>query len=133
MENKVKVWLSRDKSGGLWLCPSIPLRDEDGGILFCNGSITQLDSSSFPSVKCEDCEPTEAYITLANEQQEQPKHEIDWEQRRYEIVREMIVRKWLSDKIINDGQFPYSKNDDIASAIKYAYRVINKLKNESDA
>ena len=95
MKNKVKVWLARDKSGGLWLCQSIPLRDEDGGILFCNGSITQLDSSSFPSVKCEDDEPTEAYITLAEPQEQPkqekptPKQEIDWEQRRYEIVKDI--------------------------------------------
>ena len=49
-----------------------------------------MDSSNFPSVQWEDDAPTEAYITLAEPQeQSKPKQEIDWEQRRYEIVKEI--------------------------------------------
>lgn len=115
-ENKVKVWLARDKDGSLWLYPSIPLRDEGGGILFCNGSIIQLDSSSFPSVSWEDAEPTEAYITLANEPQEQPKKEIDWEQRRYEIAKNLYEQ--------------YKDMDEIG-AVHAANKLINELKKQS--
>lgn len=116
MENKVKVWLARDKDASLWLCQSIPLRDENGGILFCDKPITQLDSSSFPSVKCEDDEPTEAYITLVNEPQ--PKHEIDWEQRRYDIAKDLYVRY---------------KDMDAKWAVHATDLLINELKKESDA
>ena len=88
-----EMWLARDKDGSLWLYPSIPLRDEDGGILFCDKPITQLDSSYFPSVKWEDSEPTEAYITLAKlQEQPKPKQEIDWEQRRYDIAKDLYLR-----------------------------------------
>lgn len=105
MENKVKIWLARDKSGALWLYQSIPLRDENDGIFFCDKPITRLDGLYFPSVKWEDCEPTEAYITLTA-----PK-EIDWEQRRYEIAKDLYVRwrdmdaKWAvhaTDSLINE-------------------------------
>lgn len=116
-ENKVKVWLARNYSGGLWLCQSIPLRDEDGGILFCDKPITQLDSSSFPSVKWGDDEPTEAYITLANEPQEQPKKEIDWEQRRYEIAKNL---------------YEHYKDMDEIGAVHAANKLINELKKQSE-
>ena len=129
-ENKAKVWLARQQSGSLRLYTQKPKKEINGWT--SNSSSLLIYMYSFPSVKWEDDEPTEAYITLA-EPQEQPKHEIDWEQRRYDIVKEMIVRKWLSDIIISEGQFPYSEYDDIASAIKYADRVINKLKKQSDA
>lgn len=52
MENKVKVWLARDKDETLCLYPSIPIRDENDDILFCN-AIAQLDSSYFPLHKVE--------------------------------------------------------------------------------
>lgn len=87
MENKVKVWIVRDKDNSLCAYPTTPFREDD--MWFCDEPIIQLDSSLFPSVKWEDAEPTEAYITLA-EPQEQPKQDIDWEQRRYEIVKDLI-------------------------------------------
>lgn len=121
MENKAKIWLARDKSGGLWLCQSIPLRDEDGGILFCDKPIIQLDSSYFPSVKLEDDEPTEAYITLT-----EPK-EIDWEQRMAEIAESIFVTE---QPYINCEE-EVEKYAEIA--IQRAKILINKLKKESDA
>ena len=88
MESKVKVWIARDKSGALWLYQSIPDRDVDEW--FCKEPCCKMDSSNFPSVQWEDDAPTEAYITLAEPQeQSKPKQEIDWEQRRYEIVKEI--------------------------------------------
>lgn len=128
MENKAKAWIARDKDGDLFVYSDIPIRCKNHwGYPAC----FNLDKSMFPSIKWEDDEPTEAYITLI-EPQEQPAKEIDWEQRRYEMIRDMIVRKWLSDIIIKERQFPYSENDDIASAIKYADRVINELKKQSE-
>lgn len=125
-ENKVKVWLARDKDASLWLCQSIPLKDEDGGILFCNGSITQLDSSYFPSVKWEDDEPTEAYITLAEPQEQPtPKQDIDWEQRRYEIAKDILSTMFFHPKPAINRQ------EDINFAVKAADMLINKLKEKS--
>lgn len=121
-ENKVKVWLARDKSGGLWLCQSAPLRDEDGGILFCDKPIIQLDSSYFPSVKWEDSEPTEAYITLTEPQE---KKEIDWEQRRYEIVKSIGAAKYsrptVKTVLLNVNQI-----------ISAADAIIKELKKQSE-
>ena len=91
MENKVKVWLARGNSGELFLSSERPYKMEN---YWGSEVYTELDSSLFPSVKWEDDEPTEAYITLANEPQEQPtpKQEIDWEQRRYEIAKDLYLR-----------------------------------------
>ena len=132
MEDKVKVWLARDNSGGLWLCQSIPLRDEDGGILFCDKPITQLDSSSFPSVKWEDDEPTEAYITLA-EHQEQPtqKQEIDWEQRRYEIAKEMMPVLYRHGMEAQKHGQSVKRKDTVYYAVIFADMLIEELKEKS--
>ena len=113
-ENKVKVWLARDKDGALWLYQSIPNRDADEW--FCKGSCCKMDSSNFPSVKWEDAEPTEAYITLAVPQ-EQPKKEIDWEQRRYEIAKNLYEQ--------------YKDMDEIG-AVHAANKLINELKKQSE-
>lgn len=80
--------------------------------------IFRLDSSLFPSVKWEDDEPTEAYITPA-EPQEQLKQEkeIDWLQRRCEIAKILDVQ--------------YSKTDE-KGATHSAYEAINELKKQSD-
>ena len=92
MEDKLKVWIARDKDGVLFVYSSAPFKRE------CiwspqspNINSMELKSDKFPTVKWEDDEPTEAYITLA-EQQEQPKpkQEIDWEKRRYEIAKEIM-------------------------------------------
>ena len=125
MESKVKVWLARDKSGALWVYKSIPYRYADEW--FCKESCCKMDSSNFPSVKWEDDEPTEAYITLANEPQEQPtpKQDIDWEQRRYEIAKDILSTMFFHPKPAINRQ------EDINFAVKAADMLINKLKEKS--
>ena len=97
MENKLKVWIARDKDGKLYVYFIHPFKGKSEWRLqdFHNEDgigAKRIDSDLFPSVKCEDEEPTEAYITLA-EPQEQTKQEqkIDWEQRRYDIARDLFV------------------------------------------
>ena len=128
MENKVKVWIARDEDGSLWAYTTTPFRGDD--MWFCDKPITQLDSSLFPSVKWEDDEPTEAYITLA-EPQEQPKQEIDWEQRRYEIAKDMMPVIYQQEvSVSNRGQGIILK--DIADiAVSFADMLINELKNKN--
>ena len=99
MENKVKVWLVRDMNGSLYLSQIKPKKEKFDWVIenpeYTNNYV-KIDANNFPSVKWEDDEPTEAYITLAEPQeqpkQEQPtpKQEIDWEQRRYEIAKDML-------------------------------------------
>ena len=93
MESKVKVWLARGKTGSIFAFSERPNKHK---VYWAFAPSMQLDKSIFPSVNWEDDEPTEAYITL-DEPQEQPKQEqptpkqeIDWEQRRYEIAKEML-------------------------------------------
>lgn len=132
-ENKVKVWLARDKSGGLWLCQSTPLRDEDGGILFCDKPIIQLDSSYFPSVKWEDSEPTEAYITLAKPQEQpKPKQEIDWEQRRYEIAKEMMPVLYRQGIELMKCWQDVEWKDIVDGAVNFTDTLIKELKEKSE-
>lgn len=136
MENKVKVWIARDEDGSLWAYTTTPFRGDD--MWFCDKPITQLDSSLFPSVKWEDDEPTEAYITLAEPQeqpkQEQPtpKQEIDWEQRRYEIAKEMMYKIYRQEVAVsNRGQGIILK--DIADiAVAFADTLIKELKEKSE-
>ena len=96
MENKVKFWLARDKDGKLFVHFSFPDKKGDRWVLDWDFLSVEIDSSLFPSVKWEDDKPTAFYTTL-DEPQEQPKQEqptpkqeIDWEQRRYEIAKEML-------------------------------------------
>lgn len=140
MENKVKVWIARDENGKLYLYFSHPLKgksvwrlldsEEDGVV----GAI-ELDYTLFPSVEWEDDEPTEAYITLAEPQpkQEQPKQkqEIDWEQRRYEIAKEMLPEIYRHGiEAQKHGQSV--KRKDLADfAVAFADVLISKLKNEN--
>lgn len=133
MENKVKVWLARDKSSELWLYQSIPNRDVDEW--FCKGSCCKMDSSNFPSVQWEDDEPTEAYITLAEPQEQpkqeqpQPKKEIDWEQRRYEIAKDILqslVADIVVENVVDDKEM-FAKY-----AINIADTLINELKKQSE-
>lgn len=131
MENKAKVWIARDKGGWLWLYPTTPFKDD--GIWFCDKQpITQLDSSLFPSVKWEDDEPTGAYITLA-EPQEQPKQEkaIDWEQRRYEIAKEMLPIIYRHAMEAQKHGQSVKRKDTADFAVAFADVLISKLKNEN--
>lgn len=119
-ENKAKVWLARDKDGGLWVYSSIPFRDNKEW--FCDEPYIMLDKFSFPEIQWEDAEPTEAYITLANEPQE--KKEIDWEQRRYEIVRDSLLHCPITDNL--DEYKAY-----LTVAVKRSEILINELKKQS--
>ena len=124
MENKVKVWIARDESGELFLSSERPNKMENYWGSEVYTEILRLDSSLFPSVKWEDDEPTEAYITLANEPKEQPKHGIDWEQRRYEVVKSITAaiysRPTVKTVLLNVNQI-----------ISAADAVINELKEKS--
>ena len=114
MENKVKVWLARDKNNRLFAFSERPNKEKDIWKLQGDYSIMELSFMKFPSVKWEDDEPTEAYITLAEPQeQSKPKQEIDWEQRRYEIAKDLYVQ--------------YSNTDE-KGAICCAEKFINELK-----
>ena len=120
MENKVKVWLARDEDGRLWVYPTIPFRE--GDIWFYDEPITQLDSSLFPSVKWEDDKPTEAYITLAKPQ-EQQKKEIDWEQRRFEIAKDILATMFFQPE-----NHSLTVEADVDFAVEVADILIEKLK-----
>lgn len=139
MENKLKVWIARDEDGGLYIYFIHPfkskskrewrLRDfynEDGA------GAKRIDSDLFPSVKWEDEEPTEAYITLAKPQeqtkQEQStqEHKIGWEQRRYEIAMELLpllYRKSAEALTLEDA---------VDGALNFADMLIEKLKEQSE-
>lgn len=138
MENKLKVWITRDEDRLLYIYFIHPLKrkkewrlpdfhNEDGV------GAKRIDSDLFPSVKWEDEEPTEAYITLA-ESQEQPmtKQDIDWEQRRYEIAKEMLpVLYQQSAEILKCGQ-SVTWEDAVDGALNFADMLIAKLKEQSE-
>ena len=135
MENKVKVWIARDKDGDLFIYSSAPFKGECiWSPQSTNKNTMELKSDKFPTVKWEDDDPTEAYITLAEPQeqpkQEQPtpKQEIDWEQRRYEIAKELMYKIYRQKVTVSkQGQGIMLK--DIADiAIAFADTLIKELK-----
>ena len=133
MENKVKVWIARDKSGSIFAFSERPNKYK---VYWAFAPSMQLDKSIFPSVKWEDDEPTEAYITLAEPQskQEQTKQEqkIDWEQRRYEIAKEMLpVLYQQSAEILKCGQ-SITREETAVCALVLADTLIAKLKEQSE-
>lgn len=133
MENKLKVWIARDKDGESYaylMRPHknksklswMPDSDDDYWI--------KLDSDLFPSVKWEDEEPTEAYITFAesqsNQEQSNQEQKIDWEQRRYEIAMELLpllYRKSAETLTLEDA---------VDGALNFADTLIAKLKEQSE-
>ena len=130
MENKLKVWIARDEDGGLYVHFDHQLikgnrqwrllhSEADAGV-----DMIKLYSNLFPSVKCEDEEPTEAYIALA-EPQEQTKQEqtIDWEQRRYEIAKDILSAQ--------HGNYPLTVEEGTDFAVEVADMLIQKLKEKS--
>ena len=134
MENKVKVWIARDKDGDLFIYSSAPFKGECiWSPQSTNIHTMELKSDKFPTVKWEDDEPTEAYITLAETQeqskqeqeQQTPKQEIDWEQRRYEIAKDILSTMFFHPKPAINRQ------EDINFAVKAADMLINKLKEKS--
>ena len=121
MENKVRFWLARDEKGSLWAYSGVPFKDDDG-MWFSDKPQYEINSSKFPSIKWEDDEPTEAYITLA-EPQPTPKQEIDWEQRRYEIVKDISAAIYSR---------PTVKTALLNVIISAADNIIKELKKQSD-
>lgn len=51
-------------------------------------------------------------------------NEIDWEQRRYEIAKELFIQ--------NIGNSHVSVEDDVKTAVKWADMLINELKNKAN-
>lgn len=142
MENKLKVWIARDEDGILYLYFIHPFKGKTEWRLpdFLNEDgvgAKRIDSDLFPSVKWEDDEPIEAYIKLAEPQeqtkQEQSKqeHKIDWEQRRYEIAKEMLpVLYQQSAEILKCGQ-SITWKETAGCALVLADALIAKLKEQS--
>lgn len=129
MENKLKVWIARDEDGGLFAFSNIPLKKRNIWSSSTGINIMQLKSDKFPSIKWEDDEPTEAYITLV-EPQEQPKQEkeIDWEQRRYEIAKEMMPVLYRQGvEVLKYGQ-KFKWDGIVDGAVNFADMLIEKLK-----
>ena len=137
MENKVKVWLARDMNGSLYLSQIKPKKEKFDWVIenpeYTNNYV-KIDANNFPSVKWEDDEPTEAYITLAEPQeqpkQEQPtpKQEIDWEQRRYEIAKEMMPVLYRQGvEVLKHGQ-SFEWKEIVGGAVNFADMLIEKLK-----
>ena len=126
MENKVKVWIARDECGALFAFSNIPLKEIN---LWSPGpdiNIMELRSDKFPSVKWEDDEPTEAYITLA-EPQEQSQPKIDWEQRRYEIAKEMMPVLYRQGvEVLKYGQ-KFKWDGIVDGAVNFADMLIKEL------
>ena len=122
--NKVKVWIARDEDGSLYAYSNPPAKFEEHWELGGFSSNLLLDESLFPEVKWEDDKPFEAYITLV-ESQEHPKQEIDWEQRQYELTKDILIKTYFDKKntLLYDS--------DIHSAISYANRIIEKLKKQN--
>lgn len=128
MEDKLKVWIARDKDGGLFAFLSIPLKKANIWSPGLGINMMQLKSDKFPSVKWEDDEPTEAYITLAEPQEQPtPKQEIDWEQRRYEIAKEMMPVLYRQGVEVMKYGLRFRK-EIVDDAVNFADMLIEKLK-----
>ena len=134
MENKVKVWIARDECGALFAFSNIPLKKRNIWSPGQGINIMGLRSDKFPSVKWEDDEPTEAYITLAETQeqpkQEQPtpKQEVDWEQRRYEIAKQMMPVLYRQGvEVLKCGQ-KFEWDGIVDGAVNFADMLIENLK-----
>lgn len=139
MENKLRVWIARDKDGKLYLYFGYPHKDKSAWWLpdsEAYGGTIRLDLTLFPSVEWEDEEPTEAYITLAesqsNQEQSNQEQKIDWEQRRYEIAKEMLpVLYQQSAEILKCGQ-SITWEETAVCALVLADTLIAKLKEKSE-
>ena len=132
MENKLKVWLARDKDGSLYAYAiNRPIKFLNCWFSSFSGYLGK--SKKFPSVKWEDDEPTEAYITLAEPQEQpKPKQEIDWEQRRYEIAKEMMPALYRQGaELLKYGQ-KFKWDGIVDGAVNFADMLIEKLKEQSE-
>lgn len=142
MENKVKVWIARDECGAIFMHFEKPHKIADNVTDEVLGEWVSSSygafSKEFSSVKWEDNEPTEAYITLAEPQeqpkQEQPttKQEIDWEQRRYEIAKEMMPIIYRHAMEAQKHGQSVKRKDTADFAVAFADVLIQKLKEQSE-
>lgn len=136
MENKLKVWITRDEDGVLYAFTSIPSKKKNIWLPHGGINLMELKSNKFPSVKWEDDEPTEAYITLAEPQSEkeqpQPKQEIDWEQRRYEIAKEMLPVIYRQEVAVSNRGQGIMLKDTADFAVAFADTLIKELKEQSE-
>lgn len=137
MENKLKVWLARDKDGELYAYSKRPNKLINYWWFGIGLDSFKLDCTKFPSVKWEDDEPTEAYITLAepqeqpNQEQPQPKQEIDWEQRQYEIAKEMLPVIYRQEIAVSYRGEGIMLKDVADIAVAFADTLISTLKNKT--
>ena len=132
MENKLKVWLARDKDGSLYAYAiNRPIKFLNCWFSSFSGYLGK--SKKFPSVKWEDDEPTEAHITLAEPQpkQEQQKKEIDWEQRRYEIAK-MMIELYRQKAVVKTHVQVINPKDIAHFAVAFADILIKELKKKSE-
>lgn len=131
MENKVKVWLARDKDRSIFMHNNKPKKYSIDSI-WTSDYFVKLNKKEFPSVKWDDDEPTEAYITLANEPQQ--KKEIDWEQLRFKIANDVIaeyVSKIDFDEFENNiPQHIETTNKLVDLAINLSIKITNILMGE---
>ena len=133
MENKLKVWIARNEDGTLYVYLTRPRKSKLLWMTHSDNDYSiRLDRYIFPSVKWEDKEPTEAYITLANEPQQ--KKEIDWEQLRFKIANDVIaeyVSKIDFDEFENNiPQHIETTNKLVDSAINLSIKITNILMGE---
>lgn len=133
MEDKVKVWIARDKDNRLFVFSERPNKEKDIWTLHGNYTLMELSFRKFPSVKWEDDEPTEAYITLAEPQEQPtPKQEIDWEQRRYEIAKEMMTEIYRHKIAVSEPGQAIAIKDIVDVAVIFADTLIKELKKQSE-
>ena len=132
MENKVKVWLARDKDNRLFAYSYIPNKEKDIWKLEGNSVCMELSFREFPLIKWEDDEPTEAYITLAEPQLEQEQPKIDWEQRRYEIAKEMLPVIYRQGMEVQKHGQSVKRKDTAYYAVIFADTLIKELKEKSE-
>ena len=129
MEDKVKVWLTRDKDGKLFVHFSFPDKKGDRWVLDWDFLSVEIDSSLFPSVKWEDDKPTAFYTTL---DEPQPKQPIDWEQRRYEMAKEMMAEIYRHKIAVSEPGQAIAIKDIVDVAVLFADMLIKKLKEKSE-
>ena len=133
MEDKVKVWIARDEDGKLFAYLERPKKNVIYWWVDMASNTFELDRTKFPSVKWDDDEPTEAYITLAEPQeqpkqeQQMPKQEIDWEQRRYEIAKEMMPVLYRQGVEVMKYGLRFRK-EIVDGAVNFADMLIENLK-----
>ena len=131
MENKVKVWIARDSGGYAFVHFAKPRKSLDKVFGEWISPGANAFDKEFSSVKWDDDEPTEAYITLA-EPQEQSQPKIDWEQRRYEIAKEMLpIIYWHGMEAQKHGQ-SVKRKDTAYYAVIFADMLIEKLREKSE-